>query len=51
MRVFLTGTQLAYTHCPSLAQRAEETPQGEGWASQLTVGMTARGLNPKEKTR
>jgi len=46
---FSTGTQLAYTHCPSLAQRAEETPQGEGRASQPTAGMSARGSNRQDK--
>jgi hypothetical protein len=28
-------------------RRAEETPQGEGRASQLKVGMSARGLHRK----
>jgi hypothetical protein len=32
-------------------RRAEETPQGEGWASQLTVGMSARGLHRKGQRR
>jgi hypothetical protein len=45
---FADGTQLASTPCPSLAQKSTEPPRGEGRASQLSVGMSARGIEAKE---